>query len=76
MFQYLVSFDFNEMNEVMKLLKQLDCKIQEQSFDTSITSVSSNESVLCNITFSVRKSNSEQCEEKLKIISQLKLKLL
>lgn len=65
MFQYKVSFGFNEMNDVMKLLKQLDCKIQEQNFDND-----------CVIRFSVRKSHHEQCEENLKHISQLKLEYL
>jgi putative IMPACT (imprinted ancient) family translation regulator len=46
----------------MKLLKQLDCKITNQQFDNH-----------CEISFSIRKANSEQCEEKLKKIEGLKL---
>lgn len=64
-FRYQISFGFNEMNEVMKLLKQLDCKIHSQEFDT-----------LCLLSFSIRKSHSAQCEEKLKQLPQLKLDYL
>ena len=65
MFRYQLAFGFNEMNEVMKLLKQLGCKIHTQQFDTR-----------CLLSFSVRKSQAEQCEEKLKLIPQLKLDYL
>jgi uncharacterized YigZ family protein len=61
-YSYNITFPFEQLNEVMKLLKQLDCKITTQQFDTS-----------CEISFSVRKSHSEQCEEKLKKIDKLKL---
>lgn len=46
----------------MKLLKQLDCKIKTQQFDND-----------CEISFTIRKANSEQCEEKLKKMEGLKL---
>ncbi len=62
-FKYSIQFQFEQLNDVMKLLKQLDCKINHQQFDTS-----------CEIQFSVRKSVSEQCEEKLKKIDGLELK--
>jgi uncharacterized YigZ family protein len=61
-FNYTINFPFEQMNDVMKLLKQLDCKITAQQFDTD-----------CEISFTVRKADSEQCEEKLKKISGLKL---
>jgi uncharacterized YigZ family protein len=61
-FNYTITFPFEQMNDVMKLLKQLDCKINAQQFDTD-----------CEISFSVRKADSEQCEEKLKKLSGLKL---
>ena len=63
MLQYRISFSFDEMNEVMKLLKQLDCKIQEQSFDNDYV-----------IVFSVRKANSERLENELNKINHLTLK--
>lgn len=62
LFNYTIHFSFEQLNDVMKLMKQLDCKITQQSFDTD-----------CEIQFSIRKANSEQCEEKLKKISGLKL---
>ena len=65
LFKYTVHFPFEHLNEVMKLLKQLDTKIHEQQFDTS-----------CSINFSIRKSHSEACEEKLKKLEGLKLEYL
>jgi uncharacterized YigZ family protein len=62
LFNYTIQFYFEHLNDVMKLLKQLDCKITNQQFDNN-----------CEISFSIRKANSEQCEEKLKIIEGLKL---
>lgn len=62
MFYYTVSFPFEQMNEVMKILKQSDCKINNQLFDND-----------CQIEFTVRKANSEACEEKLKKVEGLKL---
>ena len=59
-FHYTILFPFEQLNDVMKLLKQLDCKISAQQFDTD-----------CEISFSVRKANSEQCELKLKKIEGL-----
>lgn len=62
-FNYTVQFTFEQLNDVMKLLKQMDCKITAQQFDND-----------CEISFSIRKANSEQCEEKLKKIAGLTLK--
>jgi uncharacterized YigZ family protein len=62
LFNYTIQFYFEQLNDVMKLLKQLDCKITQQQFDNN-----------CEISFSIRKANSEQCEEKLKKIEGLKL---
>lgn len=62
MFYYTVSFPFEQMNDVMKILKQSDCKINNQLFDNN-----------CQIEFTVRKANSEACEEKLKKVEGLKL---
>lgn len=65
MFSYLVSFSFEQMNDVMKVLKQTDAKIISQQFDTN-----------CQIEFTIRKANSEACEEKLKKIDGVKLDFL
>lgn len=62
LFNYTIQFYFEHLNDVMKLIKQLDCKITNQQFDNN-----------CEISFSIRKANSEQCEEKLKKIEGLKL---
>lgn len=62
LFHYTIQFYFEHLNDVMKLLKQLDCKITNQQFDNN-----------CEMSFSIRKANSEQCEEKLKKIEGLKL---
>lgn len=61
-YHYTTQFPFEQLNDVMKLLKQLDCKISSQQFDTD-----------CEISFSIRKANSQQCEEKLKKLNGLKL---
>ncbi|MES2567294.1 MAG: YigZ family protein [Bacteroidota bacterium] len=62
LFSYSINFSFEHLNDVMKLMKQLDCKITEQQFDSH-----------CKIQFNIRKANSELCEEKLKKIQDLKL---
>jgi uncharacterized YigZ family protein len=62
LFNYTVQFAFEQLNEVMKLIKQLDCKIMSQQFDNN-----------CEISFSVRKANSGECEDKLKKVEGLKL---
>ena len=62
LFSYTAHFAFEQLNEVMKLINQLDCKITSQQFDTN-----------CEISFLIRKVNAEQCEEKLKKIEGLKL---
>lgn len=61
-FNYTIHFPFEFLNDVMKLLKQTDCKIISQQFDND-----------CEISFSIRKANSEACEEKLKKLNGLKL---
>ncbi len=55
LFSYTVHFPFEQLNDVMKILKQSDSKITAQEFDNS-----------CSISFNIRKANSEACEEKLK----------
>lgn len=62
LFSYTIYFPFEQMNEVMKLLKQSDAKITSQQFDNA-----------CEVSFMIRKANSEACEEKLKKLEGLKL---
>lgn len=65
MFSYLINFPFDCLNDVMKILKQSGCKINEQNFDTN-----------CNIQFNVRKAHSESCEEKLKKMEGLQIRYM
>ncbi len=62
LFHYTIQFNFKQMNDVMRILKQYDAKITQQNFDNA-----------CTITFSVRKLNYDVCEEKLKQISDIKI---
>lgn len=62
MFSYKITFTFNDLNEVMKILKHSGCKIHEQHFDTD-----------CMIHFSIRKGESESIEKILKKIEGLHL---
>ncbi len=51
---YTLQFNFEKLNDIMKLLKQLNCKIIQQEFEAN-----------CSITFTVAKKFSEQCIDKL-----------
>jgi uncharacterized YigZ family protein len=62
LFFYTIHFPFEQLNDVMKILKQADSKITAQDFDNA-----------CRISFSIRKASSEACEEKLKKVSGLVL---
>ncbi len=62
---YSISFQYPVMNDVMRLLKDKDCKIIVQSFDNH-----------CEIEFSVRKSDAGFLESKIQLVDNLKLKLL
>lgn len=64
-FYYTIKFPYLQLNDIMKTLKHFDCYIEKQQFDLD-----------CEIRFSVRKSTSELCEEKLKKIDDLTLKCL
>jgi uncharacterized YigZ family protein len=55
LFSYTIHFPFEQLNDVMKILKQSDSKITAQEFDNN-----------CRISFNIRKASSEACEEKLK----------
>ncbi len=65
LYSYKINFNFEQLNEVMKLMKVFECKIIHQNFDT-----------LCEISFSVKKSVSNYCEEKLRKIEGLTVQLL
>lgn len=60
LFSYTVHFAFEQMNDVMKILKQSDSRITAQEFDSR-----------CTISFNIRKAGSEACEEKLKKLEGL-----
>ena len=49
-----IHFSFEKLNDVMKLLKQLHCKIIQQQFEVD-----------CSITFTIAKKYNEQCLDKL-----------
>jgi uncharacterized YigZ family protein len=55
LFSYTIHFPFEQLNDVMKILKQSEAKITAQEFDNN-----------CKISFNIRKASSEACEEKLK----------
>lgn len=61
---FCIHFDFNEMNDVMKILKDNSIKIIEQSFDNN-----------CIIRFSVRKRESERFSSALQKIKNLQIEL-
>lgn len=62
LFCYTIRFPFEQLNDVMKILKQSDSKITAQEFDNN-----------CKISFNIRKASSEACEEKLKKTEGLSL---
>lgn len=62
LFSYTIRFPFEQLNDVMKILKQSDSKITAQEFDNN-----------CKISFNIRKASSEACEEKLKKTEGLSL---
>lgn len=62
LFSYTIHFPFEQLNDVMKILKQSDSKITAQEFDNN-----------CKISFNIRKASSEACEEKLKKMEGLSL---
>lgn len=62
LFSYTIHFPFEQLNDVMKILKQSDSKITAQEFDNN-----------CKISFNIRKASSEACEEKLKKTEGLSL---
>ncbi len=65
LFEYSVEFEFIQMNEVMKLLKDLETKIISQDFNTK-----------CKILFYISKQNSIKLEEKITKLNSIKLNYL
>lgn len=62
LFSYTIHFPFEQLNDVMKILKQSEVKITAQEFDNN-----------CKVSFNIRKASSEACEEKLKKMEGLTL---
>lgn len=62
---YQVNFDYLQMNDVMKVVKDLNLEVLETQFDTA-----------CVLKFSVRKTHIDQAEQKFYKIPGLKLAYL
>jgi putative IMPACT (imprinted ancient) family translation regulator len=62
---YEIKFDYLQMNDVMKLLKDENLHQFEQSFETA-----------CGLKFAVRKNNSDRLYEAFRKIEGLKIKFL
>ncbi|MGZ3931380.1 MAG: IMPACT family protein [Bacteroidia bacterium] len=63
--QFGIDFKFEQMNDVMRILKTFECSISEQA-----------SSETCFIRFSVRRSASQQCETRLRSVQNLSLTYL
>jgi len=64
-FHYIVTFNFGEMNAVMKVLKEHDAKIISLDYDENNT-----------INFRIKKQNSEKMEQKFNDLYNCKLKFV
>lgn len=64
-YKYVLNFNFENMNDVMKLLKENNAMIYSQKFENT-----------CEIEFSIRKSISENIEGKLKKLNSVKLNFI
>jgi uncharacterized YigZ family protein len=65
LFEYKIEFSFDDMNPVMKLLKDTESKIISQEYDE-----------LNSITFRIKKQNSNQLEEEIKNLYRTKLQYI
>jgi len=65
MYFYKVTFSFERMNDIMRILKENSCKIVQQDFAED-----------CTIEFSVKKSGSEKLEQQLTKIFDIKYTFL
>jgi uncharacterized YigZ family protein len=63
--EYKVEFTFEQMNSIMRLLKELECKIISQNCNES-----------CEITFYIRKQNNESLFQQAQKIQGVKLHYL
>lgn len=62
---YAIQFDYVHMNEVMKIIKEQELKIESQ-----------NSELTCSLTFSVRKSNSTAIYDRMRKIEGLEIKYI
>ena len=62
---YLIKFDYTQMNEVMRILKQYDCTILKQEM-----------MLFCEIIFAVTLSNQEIVIEKINQLRTVELEKL
>lgn len=62
---YEIKFDYLQMNDVMKIIKDENLKIHSQNFELS-----------CSLSYSVRKNNSTKVHDLLSKISNLEIKYL
>ena len=65
LFEYKITFGFEQMNEVMKLMKDNNAKITEQQFDNN-----------CSLTFHLQKNAAEKTEQQLSQIKGIKLNFI
>lgn len=64
-YRYSLTFDFANMNDIMKIIKESEAKIHKQEYNQN-----------CEIEFSVRKRQSEKTSELLSKIPNIKLTFL
>ena len=62
---YEVLFQYLQINEIMRILKELECTILKQEFDIN-----------CSIQFKIRKNDAERVEEKIQKTENTKLQFL
>lgn len=60
---YTITFDYKDMNKVMRIIKELNLSILSQKMEMN-----------CQITFSTRKQNSKKTEEAFGALYEVKLK--
>ena len=60
-----IKFDYLQMNDVMKIIKDENLEIQSQHFELN-----------CSLVFSVRKNNSVKVEQMFKKMSNIEMEIL
>ena len=63
--QYEVFFQYQQINDIMRILKEQECTILKQEFDTN-----------CSIQFKIRKDDAQRVEEKIQKMENTKLHFL